>query len=95
MRTPDPRWCALKDRSRGELPAPARPEPPKRGDSSRAEPERTGGGAPRLVDRADFDPAYDPAAPIVCEMCGNEMSYTSSCKILCGVCGYKRDCTDP
>jgi hypothetical protein len=50
---------------------------------------------PRVVDRADFDPAYDPAAPIVCEMCGNEMRYTSSCKILCGVCGYKRDCSDP
>lgn len=50
---------------------------------------------PRVVDRADFDPAYDPSAPIVCEICGNEMRYTAACKIQCGVCGYKRDCSDP
>ena len=50
---------------------------------------------PRVVDRADFDPSYDPAAPIECEVCGNEMRYTASCKIQCGVCGYKRDCSDP
>ena len=51
--------------------------------------------ARRVVDRADFDPNYDPRAPIECEVCGNEMRYTASCKIQCGVCGYKRDCSDP
>lgn len=50
---------------------------------------------PRVADRADFDPGYDPSAPIVCEICGHEMRYTASCKIQCGVCGYKRDCSDP
>ena len=49
----------------------------------------------RAVDRADFDPAYDPRAPIECEVCGHEMRYTAACKIMCGVCGYKRDCSDP
>lgn len=49
----------------------------------------------RVVDRADFDPHYDPSAPIECEVCGNQMRYTASCKIQCGVCGYKRDCSDP
>ena len=49
----------------------------------------------RVVDRADFDPHYDPEAPIVCEICGNGMRYTAACKIQCGVCGYKRDCSDP
>lgn len=51
--------------------------------------------APRVVDRADFDPGYDPAAPIECEMCGHEMRYTAACKIQCSNCGYKRDCSDP
>jgi hypothetical protein len=51
--------------------------------------------APRVVDRADFDPLFDPSAPIECEVCGNEMRYTAACKIQCGVCGYKRDCSDP
>jgi hypothetical protein len=51
--------------------------------------------APREVDRADFDPDFDPDAPIVCEVCGNHMHYTGACKILCGRCGYKRDCSDP
>lgn len=50
---------------------------------------------PRVVDRADFDPRYDPAAPIQCEICGSTMRYTAACKIQCGVCGYKRDCSDP
>ena len=50
---------------------------------------------PREADRADFDPSYDPAAPIVCEVCGSEMRYTGSCKILCANCGYRRDCSDP
>lgn len=48
-----------------------------------------------VVDRADFDPRYDPSAPIICEICGNQMHYTAACKIGCGVCGYKRDCSDP
>lgn len=50
---------------------------------------------PRVVDRADFDPGYDPGAPIVCEICGSEMRYTGSCKIRCSTCGYQRDCSDP
>ncbi len=50
---------------------------------------------PRIADRADFDPAYDPDAPIVCDVCGGLMHYTSSCKILCSNCGYLRDCADP
>jgi hypothetical protein len=49
----------------------------------------------RTVDRADFDPAYDPDAPITCEVCGFEMRYVAACKILCSNCGYKRDCSDP
>lgn len=49
----------------------------------------------RAVDRADFDPAYDDSAPIICEVCGFRMRYTASCKITCGNCGYKRDCSDP
>jgi hypothetical protein len=51
--------------------------------------------ARREVDRVDFDPEYDPAARIECEICGNEMRYTAACKIMCGVCGYRRDCSDP
>lgn len=50
---------------------------------------------PWIVDRADFDPAYDPSAPIVCEVCGSRMRYTAACKIQCMTCGYKRDCSDP
>jgi hypothetical protein len=42
---------------------------------------------PREVDRADFDPEYDPDAPIICEICGNTMVYTGACKILCTRCG--------
>jgi len=49
----------------------------------------------REVDRVDFDPHYDPNAPIVCEICGGEMTYTAACKITCRRCGYKRDCSDP
>lgn len=49
----------------------------------------------REVDRADFDPTYDPNESIICEVCGNEMRYTGVCKIECRVCGYKRDCSDP
>lgn len=49
----------------------------------------------RIADRADFDPTYDPDAPIVCDVCGGIMHYTSSCKILCSNCGYMRDCADP
>lgn len=54
-----------------------------------------GGRDAREVDRVDFDPAYDPGAPIVCEICGNEMVYTAACKIECRRCGYRRDCSDP
>lgn len=50
---------------------------------------------PRIVDRADFDPRYDPAAPVVCEICGHEMRYTAACKLECRTCGYRRDCSDP
>lgn len=52
-------------------------------------------GKDAIVDRADFDPEYDPDAPIICEVCGSEMNYIAACKILCGSCGYKRDCSDP
>lgn len=50
---------------------------------------------PPVVDRADFDPAFDPSAPIECEVCGGVMRYIAACKILCGNCGYRRDCSDP
>lgn len=58
--------------------------------SGRPEPKE-----PQVVDRADFDPGYDPSAPIPCEMCGGFMRYIAACKILCPNCGYKRDCSDP
>lgn len=51
--------------------------------------------ARRPVDRADFDPHYDPTRPIECECCGSTMFYTAACKIQCPNCGYKRDCSDP
>jgi hypothetical protein len=49
----------------------------------------------RIVDRADYDPDYDPSAAIVCEVCGADMQYTASCKLRCPRCGYTRDCSDP
>lgn len=49
----------------------------------------------RVADRADFDPTYDPAAPVTCEVCGAEMAYTAACKLKCPRCGYARDCSDP
>ena len=61
---------------------------------SEADPERAGGALP-IADRADFDPTYDPAAPIECEVCGGTMRYIAACKILCDNCGYRRDCSDP
>lgn len=48
----------------------------------------------REVDRPDFDPGYDPSAPILCDRCGHEMIYTASCRIVCRTCGYQRDCSD-
>lgn len=57
--------------------------------------ERPAPPARRIVDRADFDPDYDPARPIECECCGGTMYYTAACKIQCPNCGYKRDCSDP
>ncbi|HEX6071283.1 MAG TPA: hypothetical protein VFZ18_15730 [Longimicrobiaceae bacterium] len=51
--------------------------------------------APRVVDRTDFDPSYDPDKPIECECCGGTMFYTAACKIQCPNCGYQRDCSDP
>lgn len=47
------------------------------------------------VDRADYDPAYDPGAPVQCEVCDGEMFYTAACKLKCPRCGYTRDCSDP
>jgi hypothetical protein len=47
------------------------------------------------VDRTDYDPDYDPSAPVTCEVCGGEMHYTASCKLRCPRCGYTRDCSDP
>jgi hypothetical protein len=46
-------------------------------------------------DRVDFDPEFDPDAPIECEVCGGTMHYIAACKILCSNCGYRRDCSDP
>ncbi len=48
-----------------------------------------------IADRADFDPTYDPVAPIHCDICDSVMHYDGSCKIVCGNCGYVRDCSDP
>lgn len=50
---------------------------------------------PHIVDRADYDPAFDPDAPIICERCGSTMHYARQCKIVCDTCGYVRDCSDP
>lgn len=47
------------------------------------------------ADRADYDPDYDAAAPVLCEVCGAKMYYTASCKLRCPRCGYTRDCSDP
>jgi hypothetical protein len=46
-------------------------------------------------DRADFEPGFDPSAPIDCEICGAVMRYLAGCKIVCDNCGYRRDCSDP
>lgn len=81
MEMPDGRWCALL-RGAGS-------------GSGRGGSEPTEKRRPRVVDRADFDPHHDPAAPIVCEICCGVMVYTAACKIQCRVCGYKRDCSDP
>ena len=77
---PDPRWCARLREGSERAARQADPSPP---------------AARRVVDRADFDPNYDPEAPVICELCGSEMRYTGACKLLCGNCGYKRDCSDP
>lgn len=58
-------------------------------------PPRPAAAPPTVVDRADYDPTYDPGAPIVCEICGSEMRYSAACKIECRTCGYRRDCSDP
>ena len=50
---------------------------------------------PGVVDRADYDPDYDPGAPVPCEVCGGTMRYTAACKLRCLRCGYARDCSDP
>ncbi len=50
---------------------------------------------PGEVDRVDFDPGYDPDAPVHCEVCGATMVYTAACKLKCPRCGYARDCSDP
>lgn len=50
---------------------------------------------PHVMNRADYDPDFDPDAPITCERCGAIMHYTGSCKIVCDNCGYVRDCSDP
>lgn len=77
---PDPRWCArLKAGSSRPADPPAPPAAPR----------------PAEADRVDFDPSYDPAAPVHCEVCGAEMHYTGACKLMCGNCGYRRDCSDP
>lgn len=50
---------------------------------------------PGVVDRADYDPDYDPDVPVICEVCGGVMEYTAACKLVCRNCGYTRDCSDP
>ena len=65
------------------------------GPASRADQEGTGRGEAAPVDRADYDPEYDPSEPVYCEVCGAEMTYTASCKLRCLRCGYTRDCSDP
>src|SRR5688572_8689102 len=86
----DPRWCArlaaARATVRNPLSAALAVEPPAM-DLPRTE--------SAVADRADFDPNYDPARAIVCEICGSEMRYIASCKILCSNCGYRRDCSDP
>lgn len=64
---------------------------PRRGGSGqvRGEPDES------VMGRADYDPDYDPSAPVHCELCGAEMHYTASCKLQCHRCGYTRDCSDP
>jgi hypothetical protein len=64
---------------RGGPPEPETPEPDGEG----------------IADRADYDPRYDPDAPVECEVCGAEMYYTAACKLRCPRCGYARDCSDP
>ena len=49
----------------------------------------------REPDRVDFDPEYEPNAPILCDICGSIMEYTASCRIICPNCGFTRDCSDP
>ena len=66
-----------------------RPDPGGGGGRT-GEPDRDG-----VVDRADYDPRYDPGAPVSCEVCGEEMYYTAACKLKCPRCGYTRDCSDP
>lgn len=65
------------------------------GQAEREPPDARAAGPPHEVDRADFDPGYDPDEPILCEICGSVMEYTASCRIICRNCGYTRDCTDP
>lgn len=71
-------------------PEPRDPEPGPRETEPREPPVRR-----RVVDRADYDPGYDPDAPVPCEVCGGRMAYTAACKLKCPVCGYARDCSDP
>lgn len=63
--------------------------------SEPADPQETGEDVGEIVDRADYDPEYDPDAPVLCEVCGAVMEYTASCRIICRNCGYTRDCSDP
>lgn len=65
---------------------------PRREGRAGAGPEGPEAGA---VDRADYDPDYDPDEPVLCEVCGAEMFYTAACKLKCPRCGYTRDCSDP
>jgi hypothetical protein len=67
----------------------------RRGAGKAGEGGNAPGGPGSPVDRADYDPAYDPEAPVLCEVCGGEMYYTAACKLKCPRCGYMRDCSDP
>lgn len=69
--------------------------PTQRDDHAQRDDPRPPCASRAPVDRADYDPHYDPAAPVRCEVCGGVMYYTAACKLKCPSCGYMRDCSDP
>lgn len=78
-----------------EADRPGEAGPPEEGGRPVGRDRAGGAEGSGAVDRADYDPAYDPGAPVRCEVCGGEMFYTAACKLECPRCGYTRDCSDP